>query len=148
MKIRRQLAGLVAVAVLLAGCGEGGTSAVADRVHPKPAEPESTLRDSRKPCQALTRRSPRVSLDGHAGAENAGFLMAKRRGFFADSGISVRMLSPSRPNFPVHYVITDVDDISVAQLPQVVIARAMGAPVTAIGSVISEPTGALIWRRG
>lgn len=148
MKIRRQLVGLAAVAFLLAGCGEGDTTAVADRVHSKPAESESSLRESRKPCQALTRRSPRVSLDGHAGAMNAGFLMAKRRGFFADAGISVRMLSPSRANIPVHYVITDVDDISVAQQPQLAIAKAMGAPVKAIGSVIPQPTDALIWLRG
>jgi len=148
MKIHQLLAGLVAVAVLLAGCGDGDTTAVADRVHPKPAEPEFTLRDIRKPCQALTRRSPRVSLDGHAGAMNAGFLMAKRRGFFADAGIIARMLSPGRPNIPVHYVITDVDDIAVAQQPQVAIAKAMGAPIEAIGSVIPQPTDALIWLRG
>jgi putative hydroxymethylpyrimidine transport system substrate-binding protein len=148
MKIRQLLAGLTAVAILLAGCGGGDTTSVADRVHPKPAEPEFTLRDIRKPCQALTKRAPRVSLDGHAGAMNAGFLMARQRDFFADAGVIARMLSPSRPNFPVHYVITDVDDIVVAQLPQVVIAKALGAPVTVIGSVISEPTDALIWRRG
>jgi putative hydroxymethylpyrimidine transport system substrate-binding protein len=79
---------------------------------------------------------------------NAGFLMARARGYFADLNLTPRMLSPSRPNFPVHYVITDVDDVSVAQQPQVVIAKTMGAKVEAIGSVIPQPTDALIWLRG
>lgn len=148
MKICQQAAALAAVVALLAGCGQGDTTADADRVRSEPAEEKNTLRLSREPCQALARRSPRISLDGHAGAMNAGFLMARAQGYFADQNITPRMLSPSRPNFPVYYVITDVDDISVAQQPQLAIARAMGAQVEAIGSVISQPTDTLIWLRG
>src|SRR4029077_14752251 len=107
MRIGYWLAGLAAVATLLPGCGEGSGSAEADRAAPKPAATTSTASAglNRSPCQGPSKRAPRVSLDGHAGAENAGFLVAKERGFFADMGIRPRMLSPSRRNLPVSYIV-------------------------------------------
>jgi putative hydroxymethylpyrimidine transport system substrate-binding protein len=53
--------------------------------------------------------------------------------------------TPVLPRRPVSYVAAYTDDIAVAQLPQVALAKEKGAPVVAVGSLVSKPTAALIW---
>jgi putative hydroxymethylpyrimidine transport system substrate-binding protein len=86
-----------------------------------------------------------VTLDGRHGAENVGLLMAEKRGYFEDVGLRVATGSPVEPNRPLFYVNTKIDDIGIAQQPQLIAAKDRRVPVVAIGSVISEPTAALIW---
>lgn len=148
MKISYWLAGLGAVASLLAGCGDGNGVSEAEG-GPETSTPNRARAETlnRPKCLAPAQKALRVSLDGHVGPENVSFWMAKRRGFFADAGIRVRVLSPIVPNRPVRYLTSRVDDIALAQQPQVVIARALGAPVVALGSVVPRPTAAMIWLR-
>ena len=40
------------------------------------------------------------------------------------------------------------DDIAVAQQPQVALAKDHGAPIVAVGSLVSQPTAAMIWLKG
>ena len=42
----------------------------------------------------------------------------------------------------------DVDDFGVTQQPQVALARKTGHPIVAVGSLISQPTAAMIWLKG
>jgi len=89
-----------------------------------------------------------VTLDGEPGAENVGFLMAEQRGYFADAGLTVGVAGPWTPKRPVRYVATGVDTIGITQQPQLVLAREEGVPIVSVGSVIRQPTAALIWLRG
>ena len=119
-------------AALLAGCGgdegaEGGKA---------PAAPVRSSADPQK---------LRVTLDGIEGAANVGIVMAVERGFFEDVGLDVWAGSPLEPSRPVQYVAKEIDAFGVAQQPQVVIGREKGADVVAVGSVIPQPTAAMIW---
>lgn len=131
---RQLLAGALA-AVLIAGCGAsadtGGSTAPATspEVPPLPAE-------------------IKVSLDGYKGPENAGLLMAEKLGYFDDVGLNVWLGSPVVPSNTVFYVATRMDEIGVAPLPRVAIARENELPIVAIGSVIPRPTEAMIWLEG
>jgi putative hydroxymethylpyrimidine transport system substrate-binding protein len=129
--IRRVLAGML-VALLIAGCGgsgsDGSTETVAAPVEPPPLPPEI-----------------RVSLDGYKGPENVGLLMAEKRGYFDDAGLNVWLGAPLVPRNTISYVATRMDELGVAQLPQVAVARENGLPIVALGSVIPRPTAALIW---
>jgi len=86
-----------------------------------------------------------VTLDGYAGAENAGILMAEERGYFRDAGLDVVVRTPGNPEYPVTYVVVGDDDVGIAQQPQILVRNEIEETVVAIGSVISEPTAALIW---
>jgi putative hydroxymethylpyrimidine transport system substrate-binding protein len=86
-----------------------------------------------------------LTLSGLAGPESAGLLMAEKRGYFADEGLEVSILSPARPARPVNYVVTEIDDLGVSHQPEVVLAKEKGLPVIAFGSLISQPTAAMIW---
>lgn len=116
-------------ALVLAGCGSKGS-----------ADDAETQATAFQPLRNLT-----VTLDGHEGPENVGILMAQKRGYFADARLSVSVLSPASPARPVAYVATRLDDLGVTQEPQLVLAREKGALVIAVGSLVKQPTAAMVW---
>jgi putative hydroxymethylpyrimidine transport system substrate-binding protein len=140
------LGGLAAAVFLLGGCGGGGADGGAGR----PAAATSGAHPEKRPHIPCPTPSGRLdmTLDGRAGAENAGILMAERKGYFADAGLHVVTLVPATPELALDYVAGGADDIGMTPQPQAVIARAIGEPIIAIGSVISEPTAAMIWLKG
>ena len=146
MRIAYVLGGLAAVAFLLAGCGGGGA-------HGAAGEPVATTSEVRAekpapfPCSKPSEQL-KVTLDSHAGAENAGILMAEQRGYFREAGLDVWVRTPGNPEYPVSYVAVGDDDIGIAQQPQIVLGNELEETVVAIGSVISEPTAAMIWLKG
>ncbi|HEY3434218.1 MAG TPA: ABC transporter substrate-binding protein [Solirubrobacterales bacterium] len=133
---------LVLVVLLTAGCGKSTdtvestatTVSSADELPPTKAPP--------LPPEI------RVSLDSYKGAENVGLLMAEKRGYFKDAGLNVWLGVPLRPSNTMYYVLTRMDELGVTQLPQVALARENGFPVEAVGSVVSQPTAAMIWLEG
>lgn len=124
------------VAMVLAGCG-GSTDGAGSE------ETDATLLEA-PPLPAEIK----VALDGYEGAENVGLLMADKRGYFDDVGLNVWLGAPLLPRSTAFYVATRTDELGVAQLPQVAIARDNGLPLVAVGSVIPQPTAAMIWLRG
>jgi putative hydroxymethylpyrimidine transport system substrate-binding protein len=140
---------LLMVVALFAGCGKGG-SETEPVSHTKPkAIKASGTADQARPPKCPSRSDPiAVTLNGEAGAENAGLLMAEKRGFFVDAGLMAGVAGPATPRRPVEYVATGVDTFGVTQQPQLVLAREEGVPIVSIGSVIRQPTAAIIWLRG
>jgi len=146
MRIAYVLGGMAAVAALLAGCGGGG----ADGAAPESVAVTSDARPEKRPhvpCPVPSKRLD-VTLDGRAGAENIGMLMAERKGYFGDVGLNVLTLVPATPELAADYVAAGADDIGITTQPQAVYTRAIGEPIVAIGSVISKPTAAMIWLKG
>lgn len=129
------MAAIGLVAVLLAGCGGGSGSEVAQTT-----EAAETHAERPKTLRQLT-----VTLDGWEGPQTVGMLMAEKRGYFTDVGLDPEILVPVFPWRPIKYVVHGVDDLGVSQQPQIVLAKAKGAPIKAVGSLVSQPTAAMIW---
>jgi ABC-type nitrate/sulfonate/bicarbonate transport system substrate-binding protein len=132
---------LIVAAVLLGGCG-GGQTAVDTTL-------STTTREARpefagKPSPTFPRQL-HVSLDGQMNPADIAILMAVEKGYFNDVGLTVFTGIPVFPRRPVSYVAAYTDDIAVAQQPQVAVAKDHGAPIVAVGSLISQPTAAMIW---
>ena len=118
---------VVAVAAgLVGGCGSGSD---ADTTRALPQIP----------------REAQITIDGYPGAENVGILMAEQRGYFEDAGLEVWVGTPVSPLRPVRYVAEGEVDLSISHEPQVAMAREKGVPIVAIGSLIPQPTAAMIW---
>lgn len=135
MKINRRILSAGAVVVLLSfgvlGCGGGGG-----------ADPQTTA----KPIKPLSPpRELDITLDGYQGPENVGILMAYQRGYFERLGLSVWIRTPESRLRPLPYVAEEEVALAVSHQPQVVLAGDKEAPVAAFGSLISQPTAALIW---
>jgi len=146
MRIAYVLGGLAAVVFLLVGCGGGGAHSTSDKAVAATSD-ASAEKPAPFPCPKPSEQL-QVTLDGHAGAENAGILMAERRGYFREAGLDVWVRTPGNPEYPVSYVAVGDDDVGIAQQPQIVLGNELEETVVAIGSVISKPTAAMIWLKG
>jgi ABC-type nitrate/sulfonate/bicarbonate transport system substrate-binding protein len=116
---------------LLVGCGESGDAETAE----KPPGSDQKLR----PLS--------LTLDGYAGPETMGIVMADRLGYFEEAGLDVAISKPLTVVRPLKYVANREVDVAVSHEPQVLLAQSEDAPVRAIGGLVSEPTAALIWLR-
>jgi putative hydroxymethylpyrimidine transport system substrate-binding protein len=137
MGVKRWILGLGVAAVLVigaSGCGSSGETTQ--------SSPQKNVRDS-APRKKL--RDIKVDLDGREGPQDAGILIAQERGYFRDAGLQVTIYKPATPSRPVQYVTKGLVELAVSHQPQVVLAHEKGVPVVTVGSVVSEPTAAMIW---
>src|ERR1700746_2015872 len=123
------LAGVVLVAALLFGCGGQGAA-------------ETTQGPPAHPWKA---REVNVSLDGWEDPANVGTVTAEREGYFGKVGLEVTTFAPVRLGVVIEDVVIGADEFGISHLPQVVLAQGKGAPVVVVGSIVSQPTAAMIW---
>lgn len=144
MKAYLWVAVVATATALVAGCGQGKSDT---------AETDSAQPAAQAAPQPHQIRAPRklkhidLTLDGHEGATAVGVMLAAKRGYFADVGLSVGIFDPATPNRPVRYVADGAVDLGVTHLPEVALAQERGVPITAVGSVVSQATAALIWTK-
>jgi putative hydroxymethylpyrimidine transport system substrate-binding protein len=131
------------IVFLIAGCG-GGSGTGADGSESVSTEAVSAAETTPK---APEDREIWVAMDGWDGAETIGLVMAEHRGDFEKADLFLTALSPVSPNLSILDVINRTDDVAVAHGPQVVIAKAKGAPIVIVGSMVPHPTAALIWTK-
>jgi ABC-type nitrate/sulfonate/bicarbonate transport system substrate-binding protein len=131
---------LIVAGALLGGCGNDQDASDATTTTAREARPSF----AGEPSPTFPREL-HVSLDGQMNAADIAVLMAVEKGYFADVGLTVYTGIPVAPRRPVRYVAAYTDDIALTQQPQVAMAREKGAPIVAVGTLISEPTAAMIW---
>jgi len=139
---------LIVTAALLGGCGSDHET-VDDTID---ATTKTTAREGRpsfagEPSPTFPKEL-HVSLDGQMNAADIALLMAVKKGYFDDVGLTVYPGIPVAPRRPVSYVAAYTDDIALAQQPQVAMAKAKGAPIVTLGSLVRQPTDAMIWLKG
>ncbi len=155
---------LLAAALVVAGCGGGsdpdGTAAAHPETTKAPKEDaeapkgETTVPEifkNRGPLQCPSHSSEiGVTLDADPDAENTGVVMAAAEHHFEDVGLKVFPGGPKNPTRAVKYVALGIDEIGIAQQPQVLLATEEdgGADLLAIGSVIKQNNSAMIWLPG
>lgn len=123
--------------VSFAGCGGGGEE-TAKQVSPL----QAAEREASQPPPSGG-RPLEVTIDGYASPENVGVLLADRLGYFADAGLNVDVSDPLTPVNIVSYTLNQ--PFTISHQPQVIAATDKGVPIVAVGSVLPEPTLALIW---
>jgi putative hydroxymethylpyrimidine transport system substrate-binding protein len=118
----RRLAALLAVAALVAGCGE---------------------REDPEPQPGATERIDLV-LDFFPNADHAGLYAAIGTGAFEDANLEVRPQTPSDPSAPLRLLAAGRADLAISYEPEVLLARDKGLKVVAIGAVVQKPLTSLI----
>jgi putative hydroxymethylpyrimidine transport system substrate-binding protein len=86
-----------------------------------------------------------VSLDQWENPANAGIVLAENEGDFAKVGLEVITFAPVRQGVVIEDVVIGADEFGISHMPQVVLAREKGAPIVVVGSLIPQPTAAMIW---
>jgi len=128
MRLLRLVAAVMVV--LLAGCGGDG---------------ETETKATQRPPET---GALQVNLPGEAAPEAAGFLLSHARGYFPEAKIHVWFVAPSHAARPPMYVEQELVDAAMIHEPQLLLAREQGKPLVAFGSVVPNPTMAMIWLKG
>jgi putative hydroxymethylpyrimidine transport system substrate-binding protein len=147
VKIFCSVLALMAAVALLIGCGEGSET-VTEETRTEPVERPQRPDAGDKPEPSKPERKLRfmqITMDGKPSPENAGLLLADRLGYFADAGIDVAIYGPVLPARTVGYIAEGSSLIGVANEPEVVLAREKGMPLVVIGSLVDQPTMAMMW---
>lgn len=118
------LAALVALAVLVAGCGSGDDADGGDA-------PGAT-------------RKVQVMLDWSPNTNHAGMYLAEAEGFYRDAGLDVTFLQPGATSDPNQAVAAGTVDFGISAGEQLVTARAEGVPVVSLAGIIQHNTSSLI----
>lgn len=153
---------LVAAAIFLVGCG-GGSGTSPAKGETTTAQEETTAVDAEEavplseeefyragahqgcPERSRPLRDLYVGLDEWNSPEIAGVLTATERGYFAESGLEIHTPVAAGPVALIEYVVEGVDDIGVSHEPEAMLAKEEGAPIVILGSLIPQPTAAIIW---
>ena len=133
------------VTALLVGCGHGGTASTTPTgsEHRRPVKQKPS--SSHPAGQGKKLEPVELTLDEHEGPTSVGIMMAAKRGYFAEVGLSVGIYDPQTPSRPVRYVSNGTVDLGVTHEPEVALAQERGAPIIAVGSLVSSATAAMIW---
>jgi putative hydroxymethylpyrimidine transport system substrate-binding protein len=85
-----------------------------------------------------------LALDFYVNPDHAGIYEALDRGYFADEGLDVRPTVPADPSAPIKQVAAGRADLAISYEPEVMLARAQGLDVVAVGAMVHGPLTSLI----
>jgi len=115
------LAGVLALALGLAACGEKSEDVTGER------EPIDLV------------------LDFYPNPDHAGIYMAEKLGYFDEAGLDVSIRTPSDPSAPLKLLAASRADLAISYEPEIVLAREKGLKVKAVAAVVNQPLTSMIW---
>jgi putative hydroxymethylpyrimidine transport system substrate-binding protein len=115
-------AAAAALALIAAGCGD----------------------DSSSSAEGAQRAD--LILDWFPNADHAGVYGAIDEGYFGEEGLDVRAVVPSDPSASLKQVGAGRAEFAISYEPEVLLARAAGVPVVAVGALITHPLNSVIAR--
>ncbi|MEI7521650.1 MAG: ABC transporter substrate-binding protein [Thermoleophilia bacterium] len=115
----------VAIPITLAGCGGGSTAATSASTGTEQVS---------------------LALDWYPNADHAGIETAIVGGIAAREGVEIDPSVPSDPTTNLTQAATGKKDLVITYAPELLIARAKGIPVKAVGAVVPVPLNSIIAR--
>lgn len=91
-------------------------------------------------------RSARLILDWFPNPDHAGIYGAIDEGFFTAAGVTVTPEVPSDPSASLKRLVAGRAQFAISYEPEVLLARARGLPVVAVGALVTRPLNCLIYR--
>jgi putative hydroxymethylpyrimidine transport system substrate-binding protein len=120
------LAALAATVLAAAGCGSSSSSSPA----------ASSAGNSSTTSSNAAPQSVQVELDWFPNPDHVALYTALSKGYFKQHGLDVTLQAPSNPSDPTKLVAAGKVPLGISYEPEVLIARAHGLPVTAVGALI------------
>jgi putative hydroxymethylpyrimidine transport system substrate-binding protein len=114
---------LLALVLLLAGCGEKSDSATAGAGH---AEPFT------------------VMLDYFPNADHAGIYAALASGEYERAGLDVKLVAPPDAAAPIKLLEAGRADVAISYEPEVLLARDADADIVSVGALVQKPLTSLM----
>lgn len=80
-----------------------------------------------------------VMLDWFVNPDHGPIILAQQKGYFADEGLDVQIVTPADPSDPPKMVAAGQADIGVGYQPQLYLEHAEGLPVVRVGTLVGQP---------
>ncbi|KJS82172.1 MAG: ABC transporter substrate-binding protein [Peptococcaceae bacterium BICA1-8] len=98
-----------------------------------------TQKEEQKGLQEVT-----VMLDWYPNAVHSFLYAALNKGYFAEEGLSVKILMPADTSDPLKLVAAGQTDFAISYQPQLVMARAQDIPVVSVASIVNHPLNTIM----
>ncbi|MBM3665597.1 MAG: hypothetical protein FJW92_07385 [Actinobacteria bacterium] len=121
---------LALMPALVAGCGDGGASTAASTATTAGGAPEKVS----------------LVLDWFPNADHAGIAVAQEKGLDTKAGADITTSVPSDPTTTLTAIAAGKKDLGITYAPELLIARAEGVPVKAVGAIAQVPLNSIIAR--
>lgn len=95
---------------------------------------------------ALAQDKMTVMLDWFINPDHGPIILAKEKGYFADAGLEVELISPADPNEPPRMVAAGRVDLAVSYQPELHLAQREGLDLRRVGTLIETPLTCLVVR--
>jgi len=89
-----------------------------------------------------------LMLDWFPNVDHLPIYVAQHRGFFADAGLEVEIISPSETSDALKLAASGKVDLAVSYEPQTIMAAARGLDVIVVGRLIEHPLTTLLFLKG
>ncbi|EDQ04305.1 Putative thiamine biosynthesis protein [Sulfitobacter indolifex] len=87
-----------------------------------------------------------VMLDWFINPDHGPIILAEEKGYFADAGLDVELISPADPNEPPRMVAAGRVDLAVSYQPELHLAQREGLDLRRVGTLIETPLTCLVVR--
>src|SRR5690606_30526718 len=85
-----------------------------------------------------------LMLDWFVNPDHAPIVLAEEKGFFADAGLEVEVVSPANPSDPPKLVAAGKVDLAVGYQPQLHLQVHEGLPLVRVGTLVGTPLNCLM----
>jgi len=89
-----------------------------------------------------------VLLDWYMNPDHAPLVVAQEKGFFADQGLEIELVTPSDPSAPPRLVAAGKGDIAITYQPNLYQQVEEGLELTRIGTLVATPLNTLVALKG
>jgi len=89
-----------------------------------------------------------VMLDWFPNIDHLPLYVAREKGFFADEGMDVTILSPSATTDALKLAASNNVDLAVSYAPQAIMGASRGLPVKVVGRLVEHPLSVLLYLEG
>jgi len=100
--------------------------------------------ERKEPTGAPATEKVNLVLDYFPNADHAGIYNAIDGGQFAKAGLDVKLRVPSDPSSPLKLLESKRADLAISYEPELLLARAKGAKLVAIGALVQRPLTSII----
>ncbi|NUH64686.1 ABC transporter substrate-binding protein [Sulfitobacter sp. S0837] len=95
---------------------------------------------------ALAQDKMTVMLDWFINPDHGPIVLAEERGYFADAGLEVEIVTPSDPNAPPRMVAAGQVDLALSYQPELHLSQREGLDLRRVGTLIETPLTCLVVR--
>lgn len=96
------------------------------------------------PLQAQAQDKLTLMLDWFVNPDHGPIILAREKGYFAEAGLEVEIVTPADPNDPPRMVAAGRVDLAVSYQPQLHLSRHAGLPLVRVGTLVETPLTCLV----